>query len=608
MCGIFAYTGKNDCRINLVEGLQMLEYRGYDSAGIACSTNNGEVFLEKAVGKVNQLARKVNKKLTENKNVYMSGIAHTRWATHGAVTEANTHPHLSSDKRFYIVHNGIIENYRELKKDLEQTYNFYSDTDTEVIVKLLEEIFDGDMVSSMQKLQKKLRGAYSLAVLDRDTPDSIVAMKLGSPLIVGKCDDGVYLSSDVHTLSKFTQSYTILEDYEMLVIKNQNYDILLSGEVITREEEKIDKNITKNELGNFTSFTKKEIYEIPEVLSRTFLGRIDFYKKQIIDDSLIELSGQNIEKICIIASGSSLYAGWVWGYFFRKYAKIHCETIISSEFLSDVFLPDAKTLYVFLSQSGETADVRESLKIVKEKGGKTCGIVNVEHSTIARLCDRVFYSNAGHEVWVASTKNVIAQVWVLLCMALAFGMKHVLSKEELSECIHELSRLPDYIQEVYTQAQHIEDLAQKYSQYAHFFVLGRNIMFPVASEASLKIKELSYIHSEAYSAWELKHGPLALVGPEFPSIVFNPQGKHFYKTISNIEEIRARKGEVLGFIMKNDTHTELYTDYIELPETSDIVFIFTSLCASYIFALALAESLWRDVDKPRNLAKSVTVE
>ena len=607
MCGIFAYNGDTDCREKLVNGLRMLEYRGYDSAGVVAINNENAVFVEKAVGRVSALATKVEARNTDE-NTYTTGIAHTRWATHGWVTEENTHPHHSSNERFYIVHNGIIENYKELKKELEQIHSFYSQTDTEVVAKLIESLYEKDLKTTMEKVAAKLVGAYSLAVVDRENPGTIVGIKLWSPLIVGEASDGVYISSDVNALSSLAESYTILEDHEMVVIQWKKYSIYIAGKQIERASETIDEAQKIDDLGSFTSYTEKEIFDIPSVLENAWSGRVDFEKKQINNETLDAISDLDIERICIVSSGSSYYAGDMGCYFFRKFAGIPSQAIISSEFLADTFIPEKKTLYVFLSQSGETADVRESMKIVKAKGCMTFGIVNVVGSTIARMADYGLYSHAGVEVGVASTKNVIAQVGVLLITALSLGLKRDMQISDARDIIAELSGLPDKIQETLMKGPHIKCLAEKYSKYDHMFVLGRNYFYPVAGEASLKCKELSYIHCESYSAGELKHGPLALVSPEFPTMVFNPMGKFYPKTISNVQEVAAREGPILGYISANDTHKELYTDTIELPETSELLSIFTGLSASYLFALYLAESLGRDVDKPRNLAKSVTVE
>ena len=607
MCGIFAYNGKEDCRERLVNGLRMLEYRGYDSAGIAAINVEGDIFLEKAVGRVSALANKVEGKRDDTKN-YTTWIAHTRWATHGGVTEQNTHPHISSNERFYIVHNGIIENYKELKKSLENSYEFYSETDTEVIAKLIESLYDGDLKSTMEAVALRLVGAYSLAVIDRENPGNIVGIKLGSPLVVGEAKDGIYISSDVNALASLAERYTILEDHEMVVIEGESYNIYMSGEKIERDSEKVDASQRIDDLGNFTSFTEKEIYEIPTVIENVFSGRIDFSGKTIHNETLEALGDLDIENIHIVASWSSLYAWEIGNYFFRKFAGIEASASGSSEFLSDSFIPNTKTLYVFMSQSGETADTRESLKIVQAKGCMSFGIVNVVGSTIARMSDMGLYSHAGVEVGVASTKNVIAQVGVLLTMALSLGLKRSMQIGDVRDIIAELEGLPDIIQKALLVGPHIREIAKKYAEYKSMFVLGRNFFYPVAGEAWLKCKELSYIHCESYSAGELKHGPLALVGPDFPTMVFNPMGKFYGKTISNIQEVAAREGPILGFISWNDTHKELYTDTIELPESSELLSVFTGLTASYLFALYVAEALGRDVDKPRNLAKSVTVE
>lgn len=306
MCGIFAYTGSKDCREMLVDGLKKLEYRGYDSAGIACINEEKQVFLQKAVGRVSALASKVDAHLDEKK--YATGIAHTRWATHGGVTEANTHPHMSQNERFYIVHNGIIENYKQLKKSLEDQYQFYSQTDTEVVVKLIESLYDGNLKSTMEKVSAELVGAYSLAVIDRENPGLIVGIKLGSPLIVGKGESGIFIASDVNALSDLAESYTILEDHEMVVIKNGDYRVYMAGALQEKQEETLEKNTDIHELGDFESFTEKEIYEIPNILENVFSGRIDFQNKEIRNETLDRLSELDINRICIVSSGSSYYA------------------------------------------------------------------------------------------------------------------------------------------------------------------------------------------------------------------------------------------------------------------------------------------------------------
>ncbi len=607
MCGIFAYNGTKNSIPLLVDGLRTLEYRGYDSAGVVGINDTGEIFVQKAVGKVSNLATKVDGSLGNSK-VYTTGIAHTRWATHGTVTELNTHPHSSSKERFYVVHNGIIENYKELKKELEKKYTFYSDTDTEVIVKLIEEHYEEDLKKTLEKVTKFLTGAYSVAVIDRENPGTILGIKLWSPLVVGASEDGVFISSDVNALSKVASNYVMLEDDEMVIIQDKKYQIYTAGNLIERESQEMDIEYGIDDMGIFSSHTEKEIHDIPTVLENVFSGRVNFGEKTIYNETLEELAEHEIERIEIISSGSSYYAGMIGSYFFKSLAGISVQVTSGSEFLADELLPDTKTLYVFLSQSGETADTRESLKIVKEKWCLTFGIVNVVGSTISRLADMWLYSHAGVEVGVASTKNVIAQIAVLLMMAVSLGQKRNLQHSKARTLIEELEWLGDNISEVLLNAPKIREIAKKYAKHKSMFVLGRNMFFPVAGEASLKCKELSYIHTEAYSMGELKHGPLALVQPDFPCIVFNPAGKFYTKTVSNIQEIRAREGTVLGYVTKWEELGDLYDDIIEIPNTSEILSIFTSLTASYLFALYIAEELERDVDKPKNLAKSVTVE
>lgn len=607
MCWIFAYNGTQNCIPLLVDGLKTLEYRGYDSAGVVGVNDQGEVFVQKAIGKVSNLATKVEHNINHLK-VYTTGIAHTRWATHGTVTELNTHPHTSSKERFYVVHNGIIENFKELKKKLSDTYEFYSDTDTEVIAKLIEEHYDTDLKTTLEKVSWLLTGAYSLAVIDIEDPDTIVGIKLGSPLVVWENSEGVFISSDVNALASVAESYVTLEDHEMVVIQDKKFQIYMAGNSIERKTQEMDVKYDVDELGAFSSYTEKEIHDVPTVLENVFNGRINFTDKAVHNETLEELWEHDIQRIEIISSGSSYYAWMIGSYLMKDLAGIPVQVTISSEFLADVFLPDQKTLYVFLSQSWETADVRESLKIVKAKWCLTFGIVNVVGSSIARLTDMWLYSHAGIEIGVASTKNVIAQVAVLLMMALSLGAKRWLQHSESRWLIEELSTLGDKIQQILIDAPKIREIAKKYTQYSSMFVLGRNIFYPVSGEASLKCKELSYIHTESYSTGELKHGPLALVWPDFPCVVFNPEWKFYTKTVSNIKEIRAREWTVLGFVTKWEELADLYDDVVEIPKTSEVLSVFTSLVASYLFALFLAQELERDVDKPKNLAKSVTVE
>ncbi|MFA5916705.1 MAG: glutamine--fructose-6-phosphate transaminase (isomerizing) [Candidatus Gracilibacteria bacterium] len=613
MCGIFAYNGKQDSIPFLLDGLKNLEYRGYDSAGIVGLSEKGDVYLEKSVGKVANLTTKVAQKKRDI--IYPVGIAHTRWATHGGVTEENAHPHYSESKRFYIVHNGIIENYKELRKRLEKKYKFYSETDSEVVAKLLEELYDGDMLSTIQKISQTIIGAYALAIIDKRQPDTLVGTKLGSPMIIGINGTDIFLASDINALSSVASEFVQMEDNEIVVIKNGKYTIFSGNYTttsnlseISRQSEKIEKNFKKSVKGKFDTFTEKEINEIPEVIENVFKGRINFETKTIHNETLQELNEHDIERIEIIASGSSYFAGYTGTYWFREIAGIPAEVRISNEFLYDTFIPDSKTLYIFLSQSGETADVRECLKMVKSKGCLTFGIVNVVGSTIARMCDMGLFSHAGSEIGVASTKNIIGQLGVLILMAISMGLNRDLQYTKGKEIISELAKLKGIFEKELEQSKEIKKIAKKYSKAKSLFFLGRNLLYPIAQEGSLKLKELSYIHSEAYSSGEMKHGPLALVNKNFLCIFLNLKGVFQEKTNSNIKEVKARNGIVLGVITKGEKDEELYDDTIEVPEVDKLISPFICLIPVWLFALHTATDLGRDVDKPQNLAKSVTVE
>lgn len=607
MCWIFAYNWKQNSVPFLVEWLRRLEYRGYDSAWIFAVSPEKETFLEKEVWKVSNLATKISKNPKKDWN-YTSWIAHTRWATHWKVTVENTHPHHSENNRFFIVHNWIIENYFTLKKDLEKKYKFYSETDTEVVAKLFEELFDWDLHSTLEKVTKKIVWAYAIAVIDKENPDTIIWAKLWSPLIIGVSDDAIFLSSDINALWNVAQEFTTLEDYETVIIKNGKFEVFSFWKEVKKQTEELTEEMWNVSKGKFETFTEKEIFETSQVLRNALNWRIDFENKVITNETLEELNSYNFENIEIIASGSSYFAGMVWKSWFEELADIKTELKVSSEFLYEKFLPNKKTLYIFMSQSWETADVRESVKMVKEKWCLAFWIVNVVWSTIARMCDMGLYTHSGVEVWVASTKNIIAQLAVLITMALSMWIKKNLQISEAKLIIEELWKLDLKIEWLLDRQAHYKNLAKKYSKFTNFFYLWRNLVYGAASEASLKLKELSYIHSESYQTGELKHWPLALVWPNFPCIVINPKNVMREKTISNVKEIKARNGVVLWVITAWDTEKDIYDDVIEIPKCHKILTPFLPLIPLWIFAVEIAKELWRDIDKPQNLAKSVTVE
>lgn len=607
MCWIFAYNWKQNSVPFLVEWLRRLEYRGYDSAWVFAVSPEKETFLEKEIWKVSNLATKISKNPKKDWN-YNSWIAHTRWATHWKVTVENTHPHHSENGRFFIVHNWIIENYFTLKKDLEKKYKFYSETDTEVVAKLFEELYDWDLHSTLEKVTKKIVWAYAIAVIDKENPDTIIWAKLWSPLIIGVSDDAIFLSSDINALWNVAQEFTTLEDYETVVIKNGKFEVFSFWKEVKKQTEELTEEMWNVSKGKFETFTEKEIFETSQVLRNALNWRIDFENKVITNETLDELNSYNFENIEIIASGSSYFAGMVWKSWFEELADTKTELKVSSEFLYEKFLPNKKTLYIFMSQSWETADVRESVKMVKEKWCLAFWIVNVVWSTIARMCDMGLYTHSGVEVWVASTKNIIAQLAVLITMALSMWIKKNLQISEAKMIIEELWKLDLKIEWLLDRQAHYKNLAKKYSKFTNFFYLWRNLVYGAASEASLKLKELSYIHSESYQTGELKHWPLALVWPNFPCIVINPKNIMREKTISNVKEIKARNGVVLWVITAWDTEKDIYDDVIEIPKCHKILTPFLPLIPLWIFAVEIAKELWRDIDKPQNLAKSVTVE
>ncbi len=610
MCWIFAYSGKQNAIPLLLEGLQSLEYRWYDSAGLVAINSTDDIFLEKAVGKVSVLTRKIEEEI-ESTQTYARGIAHTRWATHGEVTLENTHPHVSQNSQFYLVHNGIIENYLGIKEYLiKKWYSFYSDTDSEVLIKLIEDCFNGNMLETLEIAAKKIVGAYSIVVIDTQKPQEIYGMKLGSPMILWIAEDGLIISSDINTVSKYAPEFVSLDDREIIKIDTLNYKIFSTSDwdYVKKDIEKVDEDFCIADKWDFETFTEKEIHEIPEILKNVCTGRINFSEKTITSETLEQLSESNYAKVEIIASWSSYFAWQVWVNWLQSIAWIDACVHVSSEFLYNTFIPKNDVLYIFMSQSWETADVRESVKRVQEKWCHTFWVVNTVGSTIARMCDAWMYTHAWVEVWVASTKNVIAQLAVLLMISISLGIKKDLQRSETKELIEALEKLPALIQRQLENQEKLKDVIDKYSQFSNFFFLGRGLLNGTAQEASLKLKELSYLHSEAYATWELKHWPLALVGPDFPCFVFGATSYIYEKTISNVKEIKARKSPVVGIVYENSKHQDIYDHVITLEETHDQLSPFSSLVPAWLFAVWVAKKLWKDIDKPQNLAKSVTVE
>ncbi len=609
MCGIFAYIWEKEASNFLVNWLRNLEYRGYDSAWMVCVNQKWDFYLEKSIWKVSNLASKIEEN-NKNLNWYNTWIAHTRWATHGWVTKENCHPHYSENNRFFIVHNWIIENYIELKKDLKNKwYHFYWNTDSEVIAKLIEDEFEKDLETTIKKITKKLVWAYALAVIDKNNPDVLIWAKIGSPLVLGFWKKEFFLSSDPNALKESCDHFIPLEDWEIIVIKNNTFNIFnTDNKILEKNKIELENTQKQDSLWDFKHYMLKEIYEIPEVFKRALAWRIDFSKKEITSKTLEDLNNKKINKIEIIASWTSYNAGLTTATWFEELSDIETCVYVSTEFKYKKHFINKKTLYIFISQSWETADSLECLKIVKNKWWLTFWIVNSVWSSIARLTDMGLYTHSWVEIWVASTKAFIGQLAVLLLMALSLGNSRNLDYLKFKKNIENLENLDKKLNNILDQSEKIKNLSEKYSNFENMFFLGRNLLFPIALEWSLKLKEITYHHSEAYSAWELKHGPLSLIDKNFPTVLINPNSKLEEKNISTLKEIQARDWKVIWILTKDNEYKNEFDDIIEISETIEELNPFLVAIALDLFAYFMALHLWKEIDKPRNLAKSVTVE
>ena len=608
MCGIFAYKWDKAAHNYLINWLKNLEYRWYDSAWLMLLNDNWETYIQKATWRVSNLASKVenDKKDFTSFNTW---IAHTRWATHWGVTIENTHPHYSNNSRFFLVHNWIIENYIELKKDLlAKWYTFYWDTDSEVVANLIQDKFEKDLETTAKKIKEMITWAYALAIVDKENPNQIVAIKLWSPLVIWTAKNELFLSSDANALANITDKYIPIDDNEMVVINWDNYKILSAWNEVSKDSYASIKNDITEDMWHFKHFMLKEIFECPEITQNILWWRINFDTHEIKSNSLDKIDFTKIEKIEIIASWTSYNSGYIWTYFFEELSNIPSQIHISTEFKYKKQFINDRTLYIFISQSWETADSLECLKIVKNRWWQTFWIVNVVGSSIARLCDNWLYTHCWVEIWVASTKAFIWQLLTLLIIALYAWNKKDLDYTKYRDIIDWLKNLKDDINSVLLNSWKIDQIAKKYAPSKNMFYLWRNMFYPIAMEWSLKCKEISYIHSESYSAWELKHWPLSLIQEDFPTVLINPDSKLYEKNISTLKEIQARNWKVIWILSAKDEHKNEYNDIIELPKTNEYNALFTSWVALQLLAYYIADELWREIDKPRNLAKSVTVE
>ncbi|MDP3697481.1 MAG: glutamine--fructose-6-phosphate transaminase (isomerizing) [Candidatus Taylorbacteria bacterium] len=612
MCGIFGFVSKNDLKAVpiILDGLKRLEYRGYDSSGIAAVTRRG-VFSRKKSGRISELEKVIDLEVESN-----TAIGHTRWSTHGAPTDKNSHPHFSCDKKIYLVHNGIIENFRELKtRLLKKGHKFTSDTDTEVIAHLVEDFADNggnSFEESVRLALKSIVGTYAFAVVHADHPGKMVIARNSSPLLVGFSDDAKYVASDASAIMPYTRKVVYLEDGEFAILTPNDFRIAtLDRKAVERDHEKIEWSEDQVKKNKFPHFMLKEIYEEPEAVENAIRGRL------IIKDGLAKLGGleavendiRKINRLIVTACGTAYYAGLVGEYMIEEHGGIQVETEYASELRYKKNSLDAKTALLAVSQSGETADTLSSLREVKRKGLMTIGVVNMVGSSIARETRAGIYNHAGPEIGVASTKAFVSQVAVMALLTLFLGRQRDLSLGVGRKIAEELNGLPGKMRAVLSQAKEIKKIARKYYKYNDFLYLGRKYNYPVALEGALKLKEVSYIHAEGYGAGEMKHGPLAMIDANFPSIVIVPSDSLYEKVVSNIQEIKARKGPVIAIATQgNKEIAKLADDVIYIPETLEMLTPILSVMPLHLFAYYVGVLRGHDVDKPRNLAKSVTVE
>lgn len=609
MCGIVGYIGKNSAQDIILEGLEKLEYRGYDSAGMAL-VEKGNLKSRKHVGRLFNLADS----LRENPIYGHVGIGHTRWATHGAPSDLNSHPHLNRNKTIAVVHNGIIENYRSIKEELlEEGYEFISETDTEAIVHLIDRYYEGDLMEAVFKAEERLKGAYALAVISQDNPEEIVAVRHESPLILGVGETEWFVASDIPAILKYTNKVIYLENRDIVKISPEGYEIYNSGENrVVRDVKEIDWDVESATKEGFDHFMIKEIFQQPDAVKETLERRLDdkgeihLENIRIGPDDII-----NVDKVYIVGCGTAYHAGLVGKYLFQSLLKVNVVADIASEFRYAEHYIDDKTLVVVVSQSGETADTLAALKYAKEKGARILSITNVVGSSVARESHDSFYTWAGPEIAVASTKAYTTQLMAFYILALYFGkMKGTIVDQSYNEILEELRRMPEKVErtlELFKDRS--ADTAGRIKDSKSLFYLGRGLDYYIAMEGALKLKEISYIHTEAFPAGELKHGTIALIEEGTPVIALATQSSLYDKMVSNIKEVKARGAYVIGITRKsNQDLGDVCDETIYLEESLDILMPLVSVIFPQLLSYHAALIRGNDVDKPRNLAKSVTVE
>ncbi|MBE9488992.1 MAG: glutamine--fructose-6-phosphate transaminase (isomerizing) [Bacteroidetes bacterium] len=615
MCGIVGYIGHREAYPIVLNGLKRLEYRGYDSAGIALFDGEN-IKLSKTKGKVVDLEHLIESEISTNGTL---GIGHTRWATHGIPNDINSHPHYSNSGNLVIIHNGIIENYESLKKELiKRGYTFNSDTDTEILINLIEDVKEKENVKLGKAVQIALNqvvGAYAIAVFDKNKPNEIVVAKLGSPLAIGVGDDEFFIASDATPFLEYTKNAIYLDDEEMAIIRRDK-DVKIrkinDDSLVNPYVHELQLNLEQIEKGGYDHFMLKEIFEQPHAIKDTYRGRLQSAKGIIkmagVEDNIKKFL--NAERIIIIACGTSWHAGLVAEYVFEELVRIPVEVEYASEFRYRNPVISEKDVVIAISQSGETADTLAAIKLAKSKGAFVFGVCNVVGSSIARESDSGAYTHAGPEIGVASTKAFTTQITLLTLMALRLARaKGTISSSGYRLHLLELEMIPEKVKDVLKSDAHIRMIADIYKDVSNFLYLGRGYNFPVALEGALKLKEISYIHAEGYPAAEMKHGPIALIDENMPIVVIATKKGHYDKIVSNIQEIKSRKGKIIGIVTEGDTSVKELADHvIEVPETLESLTPLLTTIPLQLLSYHIAVLLDKNVDQPRNLAKSVTVE
>ncbi|NQU83176.1 MAG: glutamine--fructose-6-phosphate transaminase (isomerizing) [Parcubacteria group bacterium] len=608
MCGIVGYIGKKEALPILLDGLSRLEYRGYDSAGIVM-IHGGEIKSAKVKGRIASLKEKTEAMKLDGQ----LGIAHTRWATHGEPSERNAHPHFDCKKRIAVVHNGIIENFSELRKTLTSLgHVFSSDTDSEVLAHLIEKFYDENLGEAVRRALRNVRGTYGIAVVAVDQPNVIIAARRGSPLVLGVGEGEYYLASDISAILPYTNKIVYPEDGELIRISREGFTTLtLDNKLIEHLPQEVEWSADDVGKGDFPHYMLKEIYEQPQVVRNATAGRL------LVNEGSAHFGGLNlsdnelrmIDRVLFVACGTAYYAGFVGKYMIEEVAGIPVDICTASEFRYKRILLSPTTLVFVISQSGETADTIAALREVKRKGNKVLGITNVVSSTIARETDGGIFIHAGPEIGVASTKAFIGQITTLILMALNFGRMRDLSASAGRKLSEAINKVPAQIEGILLRKEEIKRMAEKYKDAKNFLFMGRKFSYPIALEGALKLKEISYIHAEGYAAGEMKHGPIALIDSNIPSFFINPQDSVYQKTTSNMSEVRARGGSVLVIATEGDTEIKQYADDVfYIPRAPEAIYPILSTIPLQLFAYYVSLLKGLDVDKPRNLAKSVTVE